>query len=148
MSVESFIREEVTRQGFNPGTISFNRRVDWMRQAWQYARRNQPRRPEPSLGDIVRIGKLIEPMANHRGLRLTPVQIEGRTLMAAELVPRALQNLVTALGTMQARDAYTELMRIHPFRDGNGRAGKIVYNWLLSHLADPLLPPDPFVEAT
>lgn len=33
---------------------------------------------------------------------------------------------------------------IHPFYDGNGRTGKILHNWLLGTLDDPVLVYDYF----
>ena len=32
------------------------------------------------------------------------------------------------------------IIRNHPFIDGNGRTGKIIYNWINSSLYDPILP--------
>lgn len=37
---------------------------------------------------------------------------------------------------------YFEYEEIHPFRDGNGRTGKILYNYLLGSLNDPQMPPN------
>jgi fido (protein-threonine AMPylation protein) len=37
---------------------------------------------------------------------------------------------------------YYEYENIHPFRDGNGRTGKILYNYLLGTLDNPKMPPN------
>lgn len=37
---------------------------------------------------------------------------------------------------------YFEYENIHPFVDGNGRSGKILYNYLLGRLDDPIMPPN------
>jgi hypothetical protein len=37
---------------------------------------------------------------------------------------------------------YYEYENIHPFRDGNGRSGKILYNYLLGTLENPQMPPN------
>lgn len=39
---------------------------------------------------------------------------------------------------------YFEYEQIHPFSDGNGRTGKILYNYLLDSMDDPVLPPNFF----
>lgn len=41
-------------------------------------------------------------------------------------------------------DWYLAYEWIHPFRDGNGRTGKILHNWLNETLDDPVLVPDYF----
>lgn len=42
---------------------------------------------------------------------------------------------------------YYEYEEIHPFVDGNGRSGKILYNYLLGRLDDPIMPPNFFGSA-
>jgi len=39
---------------------------------------------------------------------------------------------------------YFEYEMIHPFADGNGRSGKILYNYLLDKMDDPKMPPNFF----
>lgn len=41
-------------------------------------------------------------------------------------------------------DWYVAYEWIHPFRDGNGRSGKILHNWIGGTLDDPVLVPDYF----
>ena len=36
---------------------------------------------------------------------------------------------------------YWRFENIHPFTDGNGRTGKIMLNFLLGRMADPVFPP-------
>ena len=43
-----------------------------------------------------------------------------------------------------ADDWYLAYEAIHPFSDGNGRSGKILYNWLLGSLDEPVLVADYF----
>jgi hypothetical protein len=46
------------------------------------------------------------------------------------------------LDNMTPEEAYKEFEEIHPFRDGNGRVGKIIFNWLKGKLDDPAMPPN------
>ena len=42
---------------------------------------------------------------------------------------------------MTPEEAYKEFQIIHPFEDGNGRVGKIIYNKLKNSLDNPTFPP-------
>ena len=45
-----------------------------------------------------------------------------------------------AEGTFTPEEAYFEFEYIHPFRDGNGRTGKIILNLLNRSMSDPIWP--------
>jgi hypothetical protein len=59
-------------------------------------------------------------------------------------IERAMNNLVSAIteGRVTADEAYQEFERIHPFVDGNGRVGAILWNWLNGTLDKPRTPPE------
>lgn len=66
-------------------------------------------------------------------LRRVPVTFaNGGTAMPHGLVPRAFENLMeaNAEGRLTPEEFYQELMYIHPWTDGNGRIGFLVYNLL------------------
>lgn len=58
-----------------------------------------------------------------------------------DVLPR-FQELTKQIVT--ADDWYLAYEAVHPFADGNGRTGKILHNWLLGTLDDPVLVKDYF----
>lgn len=60
-----------------------------------------------------------------------------------ENIDRLMNSWQQHLSTMftEVDLAYFELMRIHPFVDGNGRVGSLYWNHLKCTLADPTHPP-------
>ena len=143
MNVNDFIRLEVQHQGFDLDTEDGTLRVRWMAQAWEVAEAEFL--DFPNLGMIEHLGRLIEHEKNCNGFR-SAVNVRVGTRFAPHYGDvRYLMELLCRWGP-EGEDDCLEWYRcfeiIHPFEDGNGRVGKILYNWWLRRLDDPLMPPD------
>lgn len=139
--------------------------VGWMAEAWDYAQWASNLRHEytdevigrrlPTLADVMNIGKLVEPNVNYNGFRKVDVRVGWDVKMDWESVPRAMDGLMEGLTveayhprpgiTMQAMTPdkfFKEYEDIHPWRDGNGRSGVILFNWLNGTLDNPVWAPN------
>ena len=90
------------------------------------------------------LGKLVEPTKNFYGFRTTPVYFGDSTNQAvpANNVENALVSLIHYGQNLSAEEGYIEFEKIHPFNDGNGRVGAILYNIWNGTLEKPQQPPE------
>lgn len=157
-SIRAFILGEVERQYHPIGTFEYRDRVEWMTDAWQWSMERWDERP--TVDDVLFIAGRIEPSINKNGYRRNRVMIGDHIAPDPSLVPHLVERLWSEIDVVKpvqgrghpspsnrdftADDFYLEFERIHPFGDGNGRTGKILHNWLLGTLEDPVLIHDYF----
>ncbi len=156
-AIRSFILGEVERQWHPIGTMEYAARVEWMTDAWMWALNKAE--AAPTIEDMLHVATMIEPDENRYGYRTVPVWIGGHEAEPWNFVPELVKRLWSHIddlapmqgrsnpfssGKMTADDFYLEFEAIHPFRDGNGRTGKILHNWLLGTLWKPVLIHDYF----
>src|SRR5260221_12883042 len=111
---------------------------------------------------IEHIGKLVEPIDNKKGFRTIPIGVWDDNIWHEKApwdrVPAQLSLLLESYyeGLLvpdktfgphpfakSAEDQfYYEYEMIHPFKDGNGRSGVILFNYLLSALDAPIMSPN------
>lgn len=117
-----------------------------MERSWHYAfglfRSGVP----PLIVSEIRImAEMVDPIANPRGrFRTGPaVFMNGGRACHAHLIESHLTWLVECLKDgMTPNEFYQDLMWIHPFKDGNGRVGALVYNILNGTILNPVVPPE------
>lgn len=120
----------------NSGELS----VGWLLNAWLYS---LGRRHELiDLRHVLLLGRLVEPEDNDAGVRWGAVSVGWEGKMPAAEVPRALAALIAELDHLDPERGYREFEEIHPFWDGNGRVGSLLWNWLNGTLERPEHPPD------
>lgn len=141
--VEAYIKEEVSRQGHDVNDpLDGGLRVQWMKTAWNWAYERSLHQKRPGLCDIIEVGRRVEPHFNACGIRKCRVRVGPRLCPDPEDLPRLLDNLIENGVVLQPLEWYKEFELIHPFRDGNGRAGKILYSWIGQCMDDPKFPPN------
>lgn len=133
LEVIKYCAEEVKRQG--RGAVEVYNMCD----AWHYAMGSEWAAP---LIDIALLGALVEPSRNGGSFRKVGVMVGDRICPPAEEVFDLMERYIDNLKRMAPAEAYKEFELIHPFVDGNGRVGKIIFNWCNGTLAAPVMPPN------
>jgi hypothetical protein len=151
----AFIIGEVTRQGYDVETTGGAERVVYMGEAWNLARQLRNSKIYfPTYADIQQLGRMVEPAKNYNGFRTCNVGVGAWVAPSFVNVPILVRQLIEKHGvlfqgtnqaTRQDADAfYVAFEKVHPFLDGNGRVGKILHNWVLGTLEEPVLVADYF----
>ncbi|RTL41729.1 MAG: Fic family protein [Candidatus Melainabacteria bacterium] len=150
LAVLKFCAEECERQ--RSGAIS----VYCMVNAWNHAIDCQHAGARLNDEMVLKLAEMVEPNLK-AGWRTTTVTIGG---IVAGSQPEYITRDMTELGLMldahasgqnpehfgqplTAQWLYERFEDIHPREDGNGRTGKIIFNWLTGTLDAPQLPTEP-----
>jgi len=145
LTILKFCAEEVGRQyALSREPEKAAHAVYWMMTAWEHARMTyktyrteNEAKSSLSLDLIRKWGQMVEPQLNEQGWRTVGVRVGWEVCPSPDDVPRLLDRFGENLHAMTPEEAYIAFLKIHPFRDGNGRVAKIIYFWLRGKLDSP-----------
>ena len=143
LQIVKYCAEEVERQGDGPIA------VEWMLRAWNQALAWVASNVAVTVDRIEQLGRLVEPDQNPHGFRRVAVRVGPHLCPPWQDVPSLMERFVARLGALEPKMVdpamtYKYFEEIHPFSNGNGRVGKILFNWLLGMLHEPQMPPNFF----
>lgn len=89
------------------------------------------------------LGHLIEPYVNSgQRYRNVNVRVGSSIKPGHEEVPRLMNKLLDAQDWLNPDEWFKEYEEVHPFADGNGRSGVILFNYLGGTMQNPVWPPN------
>ncbi|KKN73806.1 hypothetical protein LCGC14_0397550 [marine sediment metagenome] len=119
--------------------------VWWIAMAHEWLSDNRWHDP-PTEEIVLGVAGLVEPFFNRGGFREMASAIGNHVPPDWQEVPRLVSQLCAAGDSLSPDEWYREFEMIHPFRDGNGRTGALLWNahrWRLGE-RDLVHPPDFF----
>ena len=128
LRIVEYCAAEVQRQQDTP------EHVGHMVRAWGYALRYGP---DLTLDRVRIIGALVKPSKNPTGWRDCWVRVGPDVCPAPADVPHLMDDWYRDLSLHTAAENYIAFLKVHPFRDGNGRAAKVILCWLVGALENP-----------
>ena len=131
--IVAYCAEEVRRQGDTPW------HVYRMYDAWMQA--TDIDSLTLTHNDIRNIARLIDE-ANDDGYRNGKVWVGGEEKIGHEAIHAAMTDWLEHQDKLSPIELYKWFEDIHPFFDGNGRTGKVIYNWLNGSMWNPVWPED------
>ena len=86
-------------------------------------------KPEINVSTIQMLGRTID-SRNDDGFRQQPVWIGNEALLDWGAISAEIDFWIEDQSLVTPTEAFKRFEEIHPFIDGNGRTGAILYNWL------------------
>lgn len=138
LAIVRFCAEECKRQRSGEESVA------WMVNAYNYAAERFAVEQTVTEEDILEMARMIEPERNASGYRTQACHFGSYVFTPWQNIARSITSLLEAQDRLNPVEFYTELEKVHPFADGNGRLGAILFNVKNGTFYKPEAAPDVF----